>query len=157
MPVNLGFKFKQFFVFFGEELFLGLYLYALLMIQFVPRLSKKEKLLLGCSSIKYRKTKTKSSHNGQSEEREITRRTNLGIKGKSSKLKNAEKTRKKRAKNAGETRAIKAQLLFICHLICREGGASFLPSVHTYPDNFLTVFQPEKNSTSRVLCYYHSK
>lgn len=121
MSVNLGFKFKQFFVFFGEELFLGLYLYALLMIQFVPRLSKKEKLLLGCSSIKYRKTKTKSSHNGQSEEREITRRTNLGIKGKSSKLKNAEKTRK----NAGETRAIKAQLLFICHLICREGVQGF--------------------------------
>ena len=76
MPVNLGSKFKQFFVFFGEELFLGLYLYALLMIQFVPRLSKKEKLLLGCSSIKYRKTKTKSSHNSQSEEREITQRTN---------------------------------------------------------------------------------
>ena len=117
MPVNLGFKFKQFFVFFGEELFLGLYLYALLMIQFVPRLGKKEKLLLGCSSIKYRKTKSKSSHNGQSEEREITRRTNLGIKGKSSKLKNAE--------NAGETRAIKAQLLFICHLICREGVQGF--------------------------------
>ena len=106
MPVNLGFKFKQFFVFFREELFLGLYLYALLMIQFVPRLSKKEKLLLGCSSIKYRKTKTKSSHNGQSEEREITRRTNLGIKGKSSKLKKAEKTRKKRGRNAGDQGAI---------------------------------------------------
>lgn len=153
MSVNLGFKFKQFFVFFGEELFLGLYLYALLMIQFVPRLSKKEKLLLGCSSIKYRKTKTKSSHNGQSEEREITRRTKLGIKGKSSKLKNAEKTREKRGRNTGDQGAI----AFYLSSDLSRGCARFLPSVHTYPDNFLTAFQPEKNSTSRVLCYYHSK